>query len=101
MSNGAITLSAEKEKVLAEISRVLRYGGRLAVSDIVSAKPVDDSSWFFGKSIPEENYKILIENSGLRVIHVKENTYPFPKTMQKAQKEYGLKSISILAEKLR
>jgi len=42
MSNCVINLSPEKEKVFKESYRVLRQGGRLAVSDIVAISPLSE-----------------------------------------------------------
>jgi len=51
MSNGCLNLSPDKHKVLAEVHRVLRHGGRLALCDAV-LKPekarevsVDPDTW--------------------------------------------------------
>ena len=43
ISNCVINLSADKPKVLAEAFRVLKPGGRFAVSDIVRRRAVPDS----------------------------------------------------------
>ena len=42
ISNCVINLSTEKHKVFGEIYRVLKKGGRIAVSDIVSLKPLSE-----------------------------------------------------------
>jgi len=44
ISNGAINLSPDKDRVYAEIFRVLKQGGRLQIADIAVKKPVPDSA---------------------------------------------------------
>ena len=44
ISNGVINLSPVKARVFSEAARVLRPGGRLALADIVSAKPLKEKT---------------------------------------------------------
>jgi len=43
ISNGVINLSFRKRRVIGELYRVLKPGGRLSLTDIVSAKQLSQS----------------------------------------------------------
>jgi SAM-dependent methyltransferase len=81
ISNCVINLSPEKEKVFIEAFRVLKPGGKLAISDIVLFKPLPDdlkyepslfSGCVSGASSIEE-LKILLSNSGFNDIKIESN----------------------------
>jgi arsenite methyltransferase len=109
VSNGVINLSAEKDKVFQEIARVLRPGGRMAVSDIVTEKQLAEnivcnaSLWAacIGGAAQRDAYRSLIEAAGLSIVAVQENPqYGFlSKSAQGASRQFGVKSVSLLAEK--
>jgi ubiquinone/menaquinone biosynthesis C-methylase UbiE len=110
ISNGVINLSAEKERVFMEACRVLKRGGRLAISDIVSEQELpegitcDATIWAscIGGAMQVDKYKAAIEAPGMRLVSILENPkYQFlSQSAQGASKKYGVKSISLLAEKL-
>ncbi len=108
ISNGVINLSSEKEKVFQEAARVLKTGGRLALSDIATTVKLPDNIscnatlWAacIGGAMQIDEYYALIEGAGMKVIKVKENPYQFLSNSAKgATKDYGIKSISLLAVK--
>jgi arsenite methyltransferase len=107
ISNGVINLSAAKDRVFAEIARVLRPGGRMAIADIVSEKQLSDdivcdaSLWAacIGGAAQEDAYRSMIERAGLRIDTMRENpAYRFlSKSAQGASRDYGVKSVTVLA----
>lgn len=109
ISNGVINLSAEKEKVFQEVSRVLKQGGRMAISDIVTEKELpedvtcDTSLWAscIGGAMQQDNCRAAIEKAGMQINTIRENLpYQFlSDSAQGASKEWGVKSISLVAVK--
>lgn len=108
ISNGVINLSSEKEKVFQEAARVLKTGGRLALSDIATTVKLPENIscnatlWAacIGGAMQIDEYYALIERAGMKVVKVKENPYQFLSNSAKgATKDYGIKSISLLAIK--
>jgi SAM-dependent methyltransferase len=72
ISNCVINLSPEKDRVFAEIARVLKPGGRMRVSDIVAEELPDwvkqnDALYCscIGGAIPEADYLAGLEAAGL------------------------------------
>ena len=109
ISNGVITLSAEKDRIFEEVSRVLRPGGRMDLSDIISEERMPASIktntdlWAACISGAEQadDYTVLIEIPGFELTEVRDNSqYEFTSDQaQNARQKYGVKSISLGARK--
>jgi len=109
ISNGVINLSADKQNVFAEAARVLRPGGRMVFADIVTEKQLPENVvcnstlWAacIGGASQEDSYRQAIENAGLEVLVVRNNeAYSFlSKSAKGASTEFGVKSVSLVAEK--
>jgi ubiquinone/menaquinone biosynthesis C-methylase UbiE len=109
ISNGVVNLAADKAAVFREAARVLKPGGRLALSDIVTDKalPADVTCnatlWAacIGGAMQIDEYVAVIEAAGLRVRVMSANReYRFlSKSAQGATRTHGVRSISLLAMK--
>jgi arsenite methyltransferase len=109
ISNGVVNLATEKSSVFREAARLLKSGGRLALSDIVTEVQLPDSIvcnstlWAacIGGAAQQTNYRSQIEAAGLRVVKVEDNPqYQFISDNAKgASKKFGVKSVSLLAQK--
>lgn len=109
ISNGVVNLAAEKGEVFREAARILKPGGRLALSDIVTEVQLPEgitcnaTLWAacIGGALQINDYITAIESAGLKVVEVRDNPqYQFiSENAQGATKQYGVKSVSILATK--
>jgi ubiquinone/menaquinone biosynthesis C-methylase UbiE len=109
ISNGVINLSADKTRVFREAARVLKAGGRLAISDIVTDVQLPESVvcnatlWAacIGGAMQVDGYRSEIGAAGLVVDRLEENAaYRFiSDRAQGAARKYGVKSISLVARK--
>jgi arsenite methyltransferase len=87
VSNCAINHAPDKRAVYREVFRLLRPGGRFAVSDVVSEEELpesvrnDPAAWAacYGGSIPEADYLAAISGAGLRDVEVVRRTDPYEK----------------------
>jgi SAM-dependent methyltransferase len=109
ISNGVINLATDKSKVFGEASRLLKSGGRFAISDIVTEVQLPESIvcnstlWAacIGGAAQQDNYRQMIEAAGLNLVREEDNPqYQFISDNAKgASKKFGVKSISLLALK--
>jgi arsenite methyltransferase len=110
VSNGVINLAADKLRVFAEAARLLKLGGRLAISDIVTEMSLPENVvcnadlWAacIGGAAQQDQYRAAIENAGFSIERIEENReYRFiSDRAQKATARWGVKSVSILARKV-
>jgi arsenite methyltransferase len=109
ISNGVINLCDDKTAVFREIARMLKPGGRMAISDIVTERQLteaivcDVNLWAscIGGAMQEDDYRRAIEEAGLELRTVQDNPrYHFiSDSAQGATETFGVKSVSVLATK--
>lgn len=109
ISNGVFNLSPDKPAVFAAIARILKPGGRLAFSDIVTGIQLpegitcDAALWAacIGGAMQRDAFLAAIESAGLTVDVVRPNDeYKFlSERADSATTKYQVSSISILATK--
>ncbi len=109
ISNGVINLIPDKERAFAEVSRVLKPGGRMVIADIVTEKQLPENVtcnstlWAacIGGASQQDDYRNSIEKPGLEIQSVRNNeAYSFiSKSAKGASIEFGVKSISLHAQK--
>ena len=80
ISNCVINLSADKPKVMAEAARVLRPGGRFAVSDVIADPDMDEATradmaaWTgcVAGALTEPEFRGALEAAGFEEIEIRE-----------------------------
>jgi SAM-dependent methyltransferase len=109
ISNGVINLCDDKAAVFREIARMLKPGGRMAISDIVTERQLteaivcDVNLWAscIGGAMQQDDYRKAIEGAGLELRTVQDNPqYHFiSDSALGATETFGVKSVSLLATK--
>jgi SAM-dependent methyltransferase len=79
ISNCVINLAADKRAVLAEAARVLRPGGRFAVSDVIAEDDMDDATradmaaWTgcIAGALTEDEFRAALRDAGLVDVEIR------------------------------
>jgi arsenite methyltransferase len=80
ISNCVINLAGDKDKVLAEAARVLKPGGRFAVSDVIAAPDMDEATradmaaytGCIAGALTEDEFREALAAAGLTDIEIRE-----------------------------
>jgi hypothetical protein len=78
ISNCVINLSGDKPRTIAEAARVLRPGGRFAVSDVIADPEMDDqtkadmAAWTgcISGALTEQEFRITLETAGFEAVEI-------------------------------
>lgn len=79
ISNCVINLSADKPKVLREVARVLRPGGRFAVSDVIAEEGMNDATradmqaytGCIAGALTEREFRAALRNAGMVDVEIR------------------------------
>lgn len=107
ISNGVVNLCPDKRRVFGEAARVLAPGGRLAIADIIAARPLPESvtgnadlwSACIGGAAPELDYRAVIAAAGLKINTLRDvPQYQFLTAQaQNASRAYGVRAVTLSA----